>query len=128
MSDILFTVEDDQEEFEAVAVADPQVSVVVPSTPVSAVVTLEGPAGPRGETGAAGDNSPVFGEVPAGSLDGINMVFTTANAFRVNSTRVSRNGIRETRGSSYTETGANEITFSFAPSSSDDIIIDYVIL
>lgn len=57
-----------------------------------------------------------------------NKVFTTSANFVSGSTRVFVNGIRYSRGASYdyTETGANQITFTNAPDSGDLITVDYI--
>jgi hypothetical protein len=69
----------------------------------------------------------VDGEIPAGSINGTNTVYTTAFNFITGSTHVFLNGIRIARGSSsdYTETGLNQINFISAPQSGDSILIDY---
>jgi hypothetical protein len=67
----------------------------------------------------------VFNEVPTGSINSSNTVFTTAVPFEVDSTRVYLNGIRQTLGSDYTETDVDEITFTVAPTTSDVLIVDY---
>lgn len=69
----------------------------------------------------------VYNEIPAGALNGINLIFTTDLDFLPGSNQVYLNGLRLALGAGmdYTETGANQITMEYAPSSSDVIIIDY---
>lgn len=68
----------------------------------------------------------VFNEVPSGTIDGSNTVFTTASDFQSGTTALYLNGLRQKLGSSYNETGDAEITFTSAPQASDEIIIDYI--
>lgn len=83
--------------------------------------------GAAGSQGPPGEGVQVFGEIPTGTRDGVNAVFTTANPYRATRTAVYRNGIREIRGTCFTESGAAEITFSTPPLDTDDITIDYII-
>lgn len=69
----------------------------------------------------------VFNEVPSGTVDGSNTVFTTASNYLSGTTALYLNGLRQTLNSSYSETGSDEITFSSAPQVSDEIIIDYIV-
>lgn len=108
-----------------IQVAAPQVAVqpdVYPRVVVAAAPGARGPQGPPGE------GVPVMGEVLVGVKDGVNTVFTAANSYRTSSTAVYRNGLREQRGTGYTESAVNAVTFTTAPLSSDDITIDYTIL
>ncbi len=68
-------------------------------------------------------------EALIGVIDGVNKVFTTIKNFKANSSQVFVNGLRQTLGTHYTESGANEITFSDAPSNvgfEDELIINYI--
>ena len=78
--------------------------------------------------GGGGGTAPVmiFGEIPGGAINGVNKVFTSANAFRANSLGVFLNGLRQVRGGDYTETGASSFSFVNAPLAGDSISIDYV--
>jgi hypothetical protein len=78
----------------------------------------------------------VVGEVPAGTIDGANKVFTTANKFVVNTEAVFFCGVRMVRGASedYTTsesggvgTGYDTITFvrPIAPRVGDELLVDY---
>lgn len=66
----------------------------------------------------------ITGETPAGTKNGVNKAFTTANNFRAGTTAVYLNGLREFE---YTETGSNQLTFGDAPLSTDSIRVDYLI-
>ncbi len=68
-------------------------------------------------------------ETLIGTIDNVNKIFTTINNFKKNSSQVFINGLRQTLESHYTESGANEITFSEAPSNvgfQDELIINYI--
>ena len=85
---------------------------------------LAGIPGAQGSPGPPGTGGQVVGQVPTGSINGSNTVFTTAVPFLGNTTAVYLNGLREY---DYTETGPNEITFSDPPLTGDSIRIDYVV-
>ena len=68
-------------------------------------------------------------EVLIGAINNVNKVFTTTYNFKANSSQIFINGLRQTLGSHYTESGVNEITFSDAPSNvgfEDELIINYI--
>jgi len=67
----------------------------------------------------------VNNEVPAGLVNGSNKIFTTVKEYITSSTSVFLNGLKQKLSISYTETGANQITFDDAPITGDQIIIDY---
>ncbi len=69
----------------------------------------------------------VMGEVPSGTINGTNTVFTLAAAPVANSEAVYLNGVRQRRGSGldYTISG-NTITFVVAPQAGDSILVDYL--
>lgn len=92
-----------------------------------ATVILVPVPGSRGPTGAAGNGAPVFGEVPSGSIDGVNELFTTAHPFQSASTSVFINGLRERLNIGYTETTSTSITFSQPPFIGAELVIDYLI-
>lgn len=96
---------------------------VAPTEPVLAVITVEGP---KGDPGPPGEGTQIFGETPAGDVDGVNTVYTTASPYIAASTAVYRNGLREVRGIGYFETGVSEITLDEPPLSTDHISIDYL--
>jgi len=69
----------------------------------------------------------VMGEVPSGTINGTNTVFTLAAAPVANSEAVYLNGVRQRRGAGldYTISG-NTITFVVAPQAGDSILVDYL--
>lgn len=107
------------------------VEVETPDTEITpsggAVVVVVATPGPPGSQGPPGQGFPIFGEQLSGTINGTNLVFTTAAAYQAGTTAVYLNGIREPRGVGYTESGASQITFTSAPLVDDDIRIDYVL-
>lgn len=67
-------------------------------------------------------------ETPSGIINGINTVFITAANFTAGKIRVYLNGLKQRAGigNDYTETGANQITFTNAPITGDTITVDYI--
>lgn len=64
-----------------------------------------------------------------GAINNVNKVFTTTYNIKLNSSQVFVNGIRQNIEAHYVESGANEITFSDAPSNvgyEDELIINYI--
>lgn len=70
----------------------------------------------------------VTSERLAGTLDGVNDTFTTANPYRFGTTVVYRNGLREFRNVGYLELDDRTIQFTTVPRDDDDLFIDYLIL
>jgi hypothetical protein len=68
----------------------------------------------------------IYGETPAGTLDGLNKNFTTANTYRPNLLSVFLNGVRQRRTNDYTETSNQAFSFVVAPSSGDILSVDYM--
>jgi hypothetical protein len=67
----------------------------------------------------------VYNEVPSGTADGVNTVFTTVYTPVSGSTQLYRAGLRMTpAGVDYTQSGST-LTFVIAPASGDNILIDY---
>ncbi len=66
-----------------------------------------------------------IGEVPTGSVNGSNTVFTTAASYVGSTISVYVNGIRQKKTTDYTESSATTITFTTAPSTGDVILVDY---
>jgi hypothetical protein len=105
----------------------------------SGFISSDGTAGATATTGGAtfknglyvsgsisgGGATQVFNEVPTGSINSSNTVFTTAGDFETGTTRVYLNGIRQKLSTDYTETDTDEITFTVAPTTGDELIIDY---
>lgn len=83
-----------------------------------------GAGGGGGVVGLAGHS--VFAEALVGTKNGVNLAFTTTQTFVATSVALFRNGMRERLGVSYTETTPNTITFTTAPLSGDDLIVDYL--
>ena len=69
----------------------------------------------------------VYNEEPVGLIDDLNVVFTTSLDFAAGTTCVYLNGLRLRPGigKAYVESGINQITMTDAPSSGDDLTIDY---
>jgi hypothetical protein len=118
-----------------VEVASAQVEVSVPTPVAVPIASGDAPTvifavtpspGPKGDVGAPGDGTQVFGEVPAGTANGSNLVFTPAHAFRAGTIAVYVNGLREVPGQGYTESGGT-IVFSLAPEGGDHVSIDYLL-
>jgi hypothetical protein len=88
------------------------------------VVTVQGPPGPAGPPGTG---ARIIGEIPAGTKDGNNLIFTLANNYNPGTVAVYRNGLREMPSVGYSETAPNRITFTTAPNSDDDLLVDYLV-
>lgn len=69
----------------------------------------------------------VVNEVPGGSVNSSNTVYTTASTFATNSLRVTRNGVRlKNGGADFTENATtNGFTMVTAPSTGDVLLVDY---
>lgn len=67
----------------------------------------------------------VYNDSFSGVINGINSVFTTSEEFSDSSTRVYLNGLRQKLTVDYNETSTDEITFSLAPASGSNIVIDF---
>lgn len=76
-------------------------------------------------TGGGGATTLVQGEVPAGTINGVNAVFTTAAAFVTGSIRVYKNGIRlKGGGADYTE-NIQGFTMVTPPATGTVLLCDY---
>lgn len=76
-------------------------------------------------TGGGGATTLVQGEVPAGTVNGVNTVFTTAAAFVTGSLRVYKNGIRlKGGGADYTE-NIQGFTMVTPPATGTVLLCDY---
>lgn len=77
--------------------------------------------------------SAIFNQIPTGAINGINTVYTTASSYKVGSVQVFfKDGgfgayVMLDNGVDFTETGAAQITLSFAPSTSSKIILNYIL-
>lgn len=83
-----------------------------------------GPAGPQGPAGAGADT--VSNEVPSGTIDGLNTLFTTAFNFTSGSTELYINGLRQKLILHYTESAISQITLDDAPQVGDILTVDYI--
>jgi hypothetical protein len=102
----------------------PDITTVAPGP--TNVLIMPVPGAP-GKTGAPGDNANIYNEVPTGTQDGTNEVFSLVHNFVSRSTIVFRNGLREQIGYSYHETPPNQITFTTAPLVDDVLTVDYLV-
>jgi hypothetical protein len=78
--------------------------------------------------GGGGGTSGVFiwGETPAGLVNGTNKSYTTANPYVAGQLAVYLNGVRQRRSNDYSETGATTFQFNSAPLSGDLLSVDYL--
>lgn len=72
----------------------------------------------------AGQNL-IVGEIPSGSINGINTIFTLASSPTANSVAIYVNGLRMANTVDYTISGST-ITFLIAPSTGYVILVDYL--
>lgn len=68
----------------------------------------------------------VYGETPAGVLNGVNATFTSAYEFVPESVEVFLNGLKLKVVEEYNTTGNNTITLSISPGASERILINYL--
>lgn len=68
----------------------------------------------------------VCNETPAGDINGLNKVFTSARNYILNTVQVYLNGLLQRSGTDYTLANNNQIVFSNAPQEGDKIIISYI--
>ncbi len=64
-----------------------------------------------------------FQETPTGSVNGVNAVFTFANAYTAGTIIVAVNGLIRFKTIDYTESAANQITFTVAPLTGSTVLI-----
>lgn len=64
-------------------------------------------------------------ETPIGAIDDVNNVFTTSQNFVANTTILTRNGVQQTLGLDYTESGPNEVTLVSIPKVGEILFIQY---
>lgn len=69
---------------------------------------------------------PVANEVPSGTVNGSNTVFTLSADYIPGTLAVYLNGMRQKITDDYTETAGHTITFVGAPLSGDKILVDYL--
>lgn len=68
----------------------------------------------------------IIGEIPSGSINGSNTVFTTAYNVFGTSIDVYLNGLLQKRTDDYTFTSPNTITFTIAPPTGSNLLCDYI--
>lgn len=67
-----------------------------------------------------------WNEVPAGAMDGSNLLYTTSFTFQPSTLRVYWNGLHLRPSQDYAEgPGTDEFTMVYAPTSRDDLVVDY---
>lgn len=78
-------------------------------------------------TNVVGGNSLVSDEVPTGTVNGTNKVFTTARGYVGATLQVFINGVKQRRGADFTETTPSSGTFTMdeAPLTGDVIFVNY---
>ncbi len=77
------------------------------------------------DVGYIGAANSIYGEIPSGTIDGSNKVFTLANTPTVGTVRVYLNGLRQSVTGDYTIVGGT-LTFVNAPLSGDILVADYM--
>jgi hypothetical protein len=60
-----------------------------------------------------------------GAVNGINKIYTLPTTYTANSTSLDIDGVRQRRGTDYTETSSTTITTATAPVTGATLIIDY---
>jgi hypothetical protein len=97
----------------------PTINVQAPIPSLAIYIPVKGP---QGNPGIPGTGAQIIGEIPSGTIDGINSTFSTVNNYRPNTIAVYRNGLREFY---VTESGSDGIVFDSAPIPGDELTIDY---
>jgi hypothetical protein len=75
----------------------------------------------------SGPMSPVIGETPSGTVNGVNRTFTTADSFIDGTLAIYLNGIRLHDTDDYIVTSGNSFQLVTAPVAADHLICDYLI-
>jgi len=73
---------------------------------------------------AGGTN--IYGETPAGLVNGSNKVFTTSFVYSPGLIAIFRSGLRLRNPDDYSETGPKQFTLVDAPLSGDNLSVDYI--
>jgi hypothetical protein len=68
----------------------------------------------------------IYGETPSPSVNGAQLVFTTANAYIAGTLVVTRGTLRMHPIADFTETSSNTFTMVVAPESNEPLIVDYI--
>lgn len=108
------------EEFSLVQAEDADI-VVVREKEIS--ILSEGIQGPAG---TPGDGVMVFGEVPAGLVNGSNAIFATAFDFVPESVDLSVNGLRQKKIDDFNTSGTTQINTTVSPEVGDKILVNYL--
>lgn len=69
----------------------------------------------------------VNGEIPAGAIDGVNNLFTTANDIEPGTLTVTLNGLEQVIIEDYQITGLRTFTMNVSPEAGESIVVDYQI-
>jgi hypothetical protein len=100
----------------------------MPETFLDLIKSIERRLGVLERTGG-GDSldSLIINEIPSGTINGSNQLFTLANKYKAASTMVYKNGSLLKPTTDYTETSttAGTITFAVAPAGGSVILITY---
>lgn len=67
----------------------------------------------------------IVGEIPTGSINGINATYTSAYSFVPESIEIFVNGIQATKNVDYTTSGVSTIIFTYSPAVNDIIRLNY---
>jgi len=101
-------------------------SDIVESPPVSDVTFDQFEERPFRATTVSFDDFAV-GEAPTGTIDGINVAFTSASLYRFNTTEVFVNGIKLVRGTTYSENNDQlTLTLTTPPPGGATVSINYI--
>ena len=68
----------------------------------------------------------IWGEIPAGAINGTNKNFTTAFSYATGQLGVYVNGVRQRHPDDYTETSASAFQLVSAPLTGDILSVDYI--
>jgi hypothetical protein len=68
----------------------------------------------------------IYGETPSPSVNGAQLVFTTANSYIAGTLVVTRGTLRMHPTSDFTETSSTTFTMALAPESNEPLIVDYI--
>jgi hypothetical protein len=84
------------------------------------------PATALGGGGTPATGVIVWGEIPTGTINGVNQNYGTAFSYAAASLSVYLNGVRLRRGADYNETGALSFQLIAAPLTGDSLSVDYM--
>lgn len=97
----------------------------VSATVAPKVVGVVAITGPRGQPGPPGQGLFIWGELPQGTKNNANVVFSLENTIKPGSTALYRNGLRQLLNLHYHEQAPNLVVIDDPPNPDDDISIDY---